>query len=291
MRMSRVLALEGFLVDLEGADEVVEVAGLADRLGVGVDDLGVGLALEDVGLLLALALDLLDLGLVLLMISFFRCSPSLMVLVAIASISDTARSKAASRTCGDELDPRQADVHQLDAAAPDWPSLLPSSARACWASCLIWSMILSRPSETDSRASGGTTKSGMACSRSLAGRVLSGARGPVGRGGGDHLGGKPEGVGHLAVGAADDLGRLCVVIVSRAVLRTNSLTRDSAFGTVRRVCTNWTGSVIRQTAQTVTSTFLPSAVGHVDQLVGLASPVPDLERLGQPQHFLDQGAA
>ena len=52
-----------------------------------------------------------------------------------------------------------------------------------------------------------------------------------------------------------------MVIVSRAVLRTNSLTRDSAFGTVRRVRTNWTGSVIRQAAQTVTSTFLPSAVG------------------------------
>ena len=55
--------------------------------------------------------------------------------------------------------------------------------------------------------------------------------------------------------------RLFVVIVSRAVLRTNSLTRDSAFGTVRKVRTNWAGSVIRQTAQTVTSTFFPSAVG------------------------------
>ena len=32
--------------------------------------------------------------------------------------------------------------------------------------------------------------------------------------------------------------RLFVVIVSRAVLRTNSLTRDSALGTVRKVRTN-----------------------------------------------------
>ena len=54
---------------------------------------------------------------VLLMISFLRCSPSLVVLVAIASMSETARSKAASRTCGHELDAREADVDQLDAAA------------------------------------------------------------------------------------------------------------------------------------------------------------------------------
>ncbi len=34
------------------------------------------------------------------MISFLRCSPSLIVLTAMASISEMARSKAASRTCG-----------------------------------------------------------------------------------------------------------------------------------------------------------------------------------------------
>ena len=39
-------------------------------------------------------------ALVLLMISFLRCSPSLVVLTAMASISEMARSKAASRTWG-----------------------------------------------------------------------------------------------------------------------------------------------------------------------------------------------
>ncbi len=53
------LSLEGLLVDLEGAGEVVELAGFADGLGVGVDDLGVDAPFQDVGFLLPLSLDLL----------------------------------------------------------------------------------------------------------------------------------------------------------------------------------------------------------------------------------------
>src|SRR6516225_8026722 len=56
------LALERFLVDLEGAGKVIELARFADCFRVSVDDLGVDAAGENIRLLLALALDLFRLS-------------------------------------------------------------------------------------------------------------------------------------------------------------------------------------------------------------------------------------
>ena len=186
-------------------------------------------ALEDVGLLLPLALDLLDLGLRLV-------DDLLLALFALAGRLDgdgfhqrDGAVEGGLAHLGHELDPRQADVDQLDAAAR---GLCPGHPRPAHAgrSRLICCVILSRPSETDSLASGGTIKSSMAWSGSATVGLFPGraARG-------DHL--RAGGPGcRSSCGWCSGRSRpgCCVVIVSRAVLRTNSLTRDSALGTVRQ---------------------------------------------------------
>ena len=148
-------------------------------------------------------------------------------------------------------------------------------------------MILSRPSETDSLASGGTMKSSMAWSGSAPGILPVVAAAAGGRG--DHLGGKSQGVGHLAVGAADDLGQ--VVRGDRVARRAPDELLDPRLG-VRARCasvrTNWAGSVISPDGPDRDLDLLAVGGGDVDELFILAGPVPDLEGLGQPHDFLDQ---
>ena len=128
----------------------------------------------------------------------------------------------------------------------------------------------------------------MACSSSFAGTARPGPEAPAA--GGDHLGRQAQRVGHLAVGAADDLGQ--VVGGDRVARRAADEFLDARLG-VGAPCaacaTNWTGSVIFQTAQTVTSTFLPSAVGTSTSFSDCVVPCQTWRVLGSLQHFLDEG--
>ena len=80
-----------------------------------------------------------------------------------------------------------------------------------------------------------------------------------------------------------------MVIVSRAVLRTNSLTRDSAFSHRPQRLHELGGIGDPPDGPYGHFHFLAVGRGNIDQLLGLACPVPDLERLGKPEHFLDEG--
>ena len=126
----------------------------------------------------------------------------------------------------------------------------------------------------------------MACSRSLEPGFVPWSRCRDCRG--EHLGGKTQRIGHLAIRAPDHLGQ---------VVRGDRVSRGAADEFLDPRLGIFDGS---QGPDELGGVGDPpggpdrdldlSSVGggHIDEFFGLVGPVPDLERLGQANHFLDQ---
>ena len=150
-------------------------------------------------------------------------------------------------------------------------------------------MILSRPRVTILSRLGRDDEVGNGLLQVL-GRGLLPRRGRRGgRGGGEHLGGKAQRIGHLPVGAADDLGQ--VVRGDRVAGRAADELLDARLGVVHRPQGPHELGGVGDPPGGPDGDLDLLAVGggHVHQLLRLMRAVPDLERLGQPEDLLDQG--
>ena len=147
---------------------------------------------------------------------------------------------------------------------------------------------MSRPRETDSLRFGGHDEVGYGLLQRLGRDSWPG--GPLGgrRGGGDHLGGKPEGVLHLAVGAANDLGK--VVRGDRITGRAADELLDPRLGILHgpQRLHELGGISDPPDGPYGHLDFLAISRGYIDELLGLPGSMPHLKRLGKPEHFLNE---